>query len=716
MPEMTSIRPRSSPYQQLLSSNEYSLPPAFAPTLMMRPTPAAALSTASTSIENELLPLELFTTIAFHLHPYKIITKLRRLSRRYHQFLQQPDDFQFARQNLRTYFADSLEKLDLEPLRRLDWERLGKAYRAALISLANFTSSTLRMLNPQYSGLSETAPPSYENKYDEMALEALETAIAFKRIDFTADNSFALQWIAATTTNLPLFTSVLSYTPSTRARDRAFHLAAKYGRLPLMVLLFSPAGGVHPGSFENYAIRAASSAGHADVVRFLLSTGRVHAGACDNYAIIAASGGGHADVVRMLLETGEVDPSSNENEALRSASINGHYEVVRLLLFEEFGTDVGNDGDWVAAPPPPPIVEEVLENPFEPQSPSTSTSSSLPPIQQGTSNATATQQARPPSRFLIPRPGIDPSAFSNYAIKMSCFYGHTDVVSLLLSCPDVDPSVADNTCIRNASENGHTEIVRLLLQDVRVDPSALDNYALRAAILKGFGDVVALLMDHWRIDLKRIGSAIVQEALDARQSDVLRLILAKLDGSGDFVGFRAERAMRGGYVRLGGNSLDGGDSVGGQESIPPAYESEVGDPVSMGVGARRRFSGVSASTAAQSSFIGYVNDEEDSIGGCLGCCIPLKLSVRRRGREREAERVGAVHRSGVGSSSGSGEMVSAGGGGVAQVREDERGLMDVGRGGASDEASRGGVQTRREFGLTWRRGRSNGRASSTASP
>ncbi|KAJ3214230.1 hypothetical protein HDU67_001937 [Dinochytrium kinnereticum] len=461
-------------------------------------------TTTTPELRGEALPLEVFGSIIVYLHPHAV-RRLQRLSRRYHVFID-TDDFQFARNNLLSCLpshlvrddgggdADSLRitggwKVERERRRRgsadgieldsLDWRRLGASYRAALVSILNFTTTTLRLLNPSYHGLTDTAPPGYDNDFDILAHRALSTAITLSKIDYTADGCFALQW-AATTEDSDLFQHILENTPSPRSRDRSFHLACRYGRLPMVKMLLN--AGVHPATHDNYGIRAASSSGHTEVVRLLLETGKVRPNAQDDFAIIAAAGAGHMEVVRMLLLTGRVDPTANDNEALRSACMNGHADVVKLLLVQEV------DEDWV-----------------EP--------------------LTARENLEPRRTTLIPRPGVDAGSYSNYCIKMACFYGHADVVDLLLSCEGVDPSTESNSPLCNAAENGHTRIVKLLLASPRVDPSANNNYALKAAASRGHVEIVKMLLDHPFVDPSSDQFEAIREATENQQSEVLKVLL-----------------------------------------------------------------------------------------------------------------------------------------------------------------------------------------------
>ena len=57
---------------------------------------------------------------------------------------------------------------------------------------------------------------------------------------------------------------------------------------------------VNPAASNNYAIRLASTRGHAEVVKLLLADERVDAGADNNQAIKRASEKGHLDVVKMI--------------------------------------------------------------------------------------------------------------------------------------------------------------------------------------------------------------------------------------------------------------------------------------------------------------------------------------------------------------------------------------------------------------------------------
>jgi hypothetical protein len=86
---------------------------------------------------------------------------------------------------------------------------------------------------------------------------------------------------------------------------------------------------VNPAANDSDAIRWASSNGHHEVVRLLLSDQRVNPAAEDNGAIKWASRYGRLEVVRLLLFDQRVNPAAEENNA-----INGHQGMVisRLLV------------------------------------------------------------------------------------------------------------------------------------------------------------------------------------------------------------------------------------------------------------------------------------------------------------------------------------------------------------------------------------------------
>ena len=97
--------------------------------------------------------------------------------------------------------------------------------------------------------------------------------------------------------------------------------------------------------------------------------------------------------------------------------------------------------------------------------------------------------------------GVDPSADDNDGIRSACFYGHIEVVKLLLDLDEskgIDPSADNNYGVRMACINGHTEVVKLLLdldESRGVDPSANDNDGFQCACYGDHIEVIKLLLD-----------------------------------------------------------------------------------------------------------------------------------------------------------------------------------------------------------------------------
>ncbi len=84
-------------------------------------------------------------------------------------------------------------------------------------------------------------------------------------------------------------------------------------------------------------------------------------------------------------------------------------------------------------------------------------------------------------KILLRDERVDPADWNSWIIRIACDYNHVDIVNLLLQDGRADPTGADNYCIRNASIYGHIKVVQLLLQDGRVDPTARDNMAINQA-------------------------------------------------------------------------------------------------------------------------------------------------------------------------------------------------------------------------------------------
>lgn len=104
-------------------------------------------------------------------------------------------------------------------------------------------------------------------------------------------------------------------------------------------------------------------------------------------------------------------------------------------------------------------------------------------------------------KLLLQDPRVNPAAHENEAIRFSSLNGHVDVVDLLLQDSRVDPSAKDNGALYLASSYGHLKVVERLLEDPRVDPTANNFSAIRMAFGSGYTDLAILLLQHSRVDI-----------------------------------------------------------------------------------------------------------------------------------------------------------------------------------------------------------------------
>ena len=93
---------------------------------------------------------------------------------------------------------------------------------------------------------------------------------------------------------------------------------------------------------------------------------------------------------------------------------------------------------------------------------------------------------------------IDPSMNANFCIRLTSYYGYSEIVQELLRDPRVDPSGFENECLRFAAMYNHLSTVNVLLSDTRVNPSAKGNEALCKAIQFKFRDLITLLLNDSR--------------------------------------------------------------------------------------------------------------------------------------------------------------------------------------------------------------------------
>jgi ankyrin repeat protein len=111
---------------------------------------------------------------------------------------------------------------------------------------------------------------------------------------------------------------------------------------------------------------------------------------------------------------------------------------------------------------------------------------------------------------LLKQPNINLSYDDGFAFQCAVYYGHDDIVKLLLADKRLDPTLDNNFAICWASENPHSEkCIKLILEDGRIDPSENGNEPLYNACLKNNYDIVNILLQDQRVDpFDRNGSII----------------------------------------------------------------------------------------------------------------------------------------------------------------------------------------------------------------
>ncbi|KAI9344077.1 hypothetical protein BDR26DRAFT_858120 [Obelidium mucronatum] len=98
----------------------------------------------------------------------------------------------------------------------------------------------------------------------------------------------------------------------------------------------------------------------------------------------------------------------------------------------------------------------------------------------------------------VNRTGNDRSL--NRMCRCACYFGHVQIVELLLADTRVSPTSKNHAAICLAAEMGHAEVVRVLLEDGRTDPSTYNDLPLRDAVKGNHVSVVKLLLNHPKVN------------------------------------------------------------------------------------------------------------------------------------------------------------------------------------------------------------------------
>jgi hypothetical protein len=174
---------------------------------------------------------------------------------------------------------------------------------------------------------------------------------------------------------------------------RSWFMKNSYKKLVMWIPVLLETNAWNPTSFDNFAIKAASTHGYTEIVKLLLADPRVDPSANNNSPIKAASTHGYTEIVKLLLADPRVDPSANNNSAIRKASANGYTEIVKLLLAD------------------PRVDPSAAEN-YALQKASTYGRTEI-------------------VKLLLADSRVDPSANNNYALRIARRRGHTAIVNLL---------------------------------------------------------------------------------------------------------------------------------------------------------------------------------------------------------------------------------------------------------------------------------------------
>ncbi|KAI9329623.1 ankyrin repeat-containing domain protein [Obelidium mucronatum] len=174
---------------------------------------------------------------------------------------------------------------------------------------------------------------------ESLSLRLHETLSSKKRLHFDSDHSGAL-YLAIIRNDLETvkFLLELPKCDPSASSNRALILAAKAstrtkGSSIFHVLLNDPR--TDPTDQHNTCYLEAATRGNLEIIRLLTSDPRIDPAVHDNSAVINAAVGGHVAVVEFLLSLPNVDPSRQNNSAFYKAVRMKHWDVVRLLLMDK---------------------------------------------------------------------------------------------------------------------------------------------------------------------------------------------------------------------------------------------------------------------------------------------------------------------------------------------------------------------------------------------
>ena len=155
---------------------------------------------------------------------------------------------------------------------------------------------------------------------------------------------------------------------------------------------------------------------------------------------------------------------------------------------------------------------------------------------------------------------MDPTADSNYAIRVASRRGWTEIVKLLLQCEKVDPmwgstdiksafsetlcsgnmtimklllnsgkvnlSGCGTTAISKALNMKNIEMAKLLLMTDGINPADNNNSAIQLAAWGGYVEIVELLLKFESVDPSADNNYAIKSAFNNRHLNVVKLLLA----------------------------------------------------------------------------------------------------------------------------------------------------------------------------------------------
>lgn len=212
--------------------------------------------------------------------------------------------------------------------------------------------------------------------------------------------------------------------------------AIRLGKTEIVKLLLEDSRTVLHGETNDW-IKYAFNHNYMEIVKSLITNHKVNLNDGNNHLIQYFAEHGCTEIIKLLLTDPRVDPCANNNYPIRVASEKGHVDTVKLLL-----TNPKVNPCHAIKNCHSKVIKLLTEHSDDCAMLVASVNGDIDTVKS------------------LVQDGVDPCIMDNYAIKMACRNGHTEVVKMLLGDSRV---TIDNYAFQGAVENGHTNIVRMLL-------------------------------------------------------------------------------------------------------------------------------------------------------------------------------------------------------------------------------------------------------------